>query len=167
MIWKHFSSFKNNKNTFLKHFSCLRNEKHIFEAFFIFTKWKTYFRSSLHVYKMKNRLLKRFSSLQNENMFSILKLSLFQKKRTLQKHVRSCIGILFCKCKKQFKNVFFLFCEFKNSLQNVLFYFCQNERRFKTFMILFAKTKNASKMCVSFLNMKYDSKAWSMKFLLK
>ena len=62
-------------------FSSLQNEKHIFEAFFIFTKWKTYFRSTLQVYKMKNRLLKRFSSLQNENMFSILKLSLFQKKK--------------------------------------------------------------------------------------
>ena len=34
-------------------------------------------------------------------------------------------------------------------------------------IILFAKTKNASKMCVSFLNMKYDSKARFMKFLLK
>ena len=62
---------------------------------------------------------------------------------------------------------FFVFCEFKNSLQNVLFYFCQNERRFKTFMILFAKAKNASKIDVSILKMKYDSKAWSMKFLLK
>ena len=49
---------------------------------------------------------------------------------------------------------FFVFCEFKNSLQNVLFYFCQNEKRFKTFIILFAKTKNASKMRVSFLNIK-------------
>ena len=134
--WKHdletFSSFKNNKNTFLKHFSCLRNEKHIFETFFIFAKWKTYFRSSLHVYEMENRLLKRFSSLQNENMFSILKLSLFQKKRTLQKHVRSFIGISFCNCKKQFKNV--------------LFYFVSLKTGYKTCFFIFVKTKDASKL---------------------
>ena len=141
------------KNTFLKFFSSLQNERHTFEAVCMFTKWKTGFWSVFRLYKMKTCFLSWNS--------------LYFKKRTLQKHVRSCIGILFCKSKKQFKNVFFLFCEFKNSLQNVLFYFCQNERRFKTFMILFAKTKNASKMCVSFLNMKYDSKAWSMKFLLK
>ena len=152
---------------FLKHFSSLRNEKHIFEAFFIFTKWKTYFRSSLHVYKMKNRLLKRFSSLQNENMFSILKLSLFQKKERFKNMYGHVSVFYFVSVKNSSKMCFFLFCEFKNSLQNVLFYFCQNERRFKTFVILFAKTKNASKMCVSFLNMKCDSKAWSMKFLLK
>ena len=137
MIWKHFSSFKNNKNTFLKHFSCLRNEKHIFETFFIFAKWKTYFRSSLHVYEMENRLLKRFSSLQNENMFSILKLSLFQKKRTLQKHVRSFIGISFCNCKKQFKNV--------------LFYFVSLKTGYKTCFFIFVKTKDASKLLWFFL----------------
>ena len=128
MIWKHFSSFKNNKNTFLKHFSCWRNEKHIFEVFFMFTKWKTYFRSSLHVYKMKNRPLKLFSSLQNENMV---------KKRTLQKHVWSCIGILFCKCKKQFKNV--------------LFYFVSLKTAYKACFFIFVKMKDASKLLWFFL----------------
>ena len=141
------------KNTFLKLFSSLQNERHTFEAVCMFTKWKTGFWSVFRLYKMKTCFLSWNS--------------LYFKKRTLQKHVRSCIGILFCKSKNSSKMCFFLFCEFKNSLQNVLFYFCQNERRFKTFMILFAKTKNTSKMCVSILNMKYDWNAWSMKFLLK
>ena len=143
--WKtHFWSFFHlyqMKDILSKQFACLQNEKQAFEAFFVFTKWKhVFYLETLFISKKKERF---------KNMYG---------------HVSV---FYFVSVKNSSKMCFFLFCEFKNSLQNVLFYFCQNERRFKTFMILFAKTKNASKMCVSFLHMKYDSKAWSMKFLLK
>ena len=142
------------KNTFLKLFSSLQNERHTFEAVCMFTKWKTGFWSVFRLYKMKTCFLSWNS--------------LYFKKKERFKNMYGHVSVFyFVSVKNSSKMCFFLLCDFKNSLQNVLFYFCQNERRFKTFMILFAKTKNTSKMCVSFLNMKYDSKAWSMKFLLK
>ena len=111
-FWNFFHLCK-MKDILSKQFACLRNGKQAFEAFFVFTKWK-------HVFYL-------------ETLF-------ISKKRTLQKHVRSCIGILFCKCKNQFKMCFFF-------LNN----FVSLKTAYKTCFFIFVKTKDASKLLWFFL----------------
>ena len=71
-VFQAFSNLQNEKNAFLNCFSSLHYENHLFEAFF-----------SLKKNEKKNTLLKRFSSLQNENTFS-KRFHIYQMKK---KHV--------------------------------------------------------------------------------
>ena len=112
--------FKKWKAHFWSFFHFLQNERHTFEAVCMFTKWKTGFWSVFRLYKMKT-------------CFLYWNFVYWKKKTiTLQKHVRSCIGISFCKCKKHFKNVFFILWVLKTA--------------YKTCFFIFVKTKDASKL---------------------
>ena len=113
------------KDILSKQFACLRNGKQAFEAFFVFTKWK-------HVFYL-------------ETLF-------ISKKRTLQKHVRSFIGISFCNCKKQLKNVLFYFVSLRTGYKTC-FWFLSKRKTLQNFYDSFCKSKERFKnMCFNFKN---------------
>ena len=77
-FWTTFSRLQNQLNAFLKNFhvykmkrnifkeiSCLKNSKTRFQAFFMFTKWKTTFWRHFHIYNMKKHIFEEISCLQN------------------------------------------------------------------------------------------------------
>ena len=78
------------KITFLECFSSLQNEKkHVFEAIFMFTKWKTRFWSVFHVYKMKKYGVEAFF------MFRKLSETLFKSRTKIHQMLAAMTSLLF------------------------------------------------------------------------
>ena len=99
-FWTTFSRLQNQLNAFLKNFhvykmkrnifkeiSCLKNSKTRFQAFFMFTKWKTTFWRHFHIYNMKKHIFEALSCLQNEKNNFFKHFSRLQNQfKTLLKH---------------------------------------------------------------------------------
>ena len=106
---------------------------------------KTHFWSSLHVYKMKNRLLKRFSSLQNENMFSILKLSLFQKKKERFKNMYGHVSVFYFVSVKNSSKMCFFILWVSKTITKRTFLFLSKRKTLQNFYDSFFKNKECLK----------------------
>ena len=140
---KNFSTLQNEKTHFWGVFHLYKMRKQVFEAFFIFTKWKNTFSKHFHLYKMKkhvfeaififtkwkSKFLKRFSSSQNENTFSNHCSSLQNEKYTVFWSVFNLY-----KMKKQVFEAFFIFTNRKNKFSKRFFIFIKWKHVFQAFL---------------------------------
>jgi len=140
--------FKAWKRTFSKRFSCCKSK--ILKSFSSLQNEKTRVWSVFHIYKMK------------EHVFEAFLIFTKWKNTVLNSQFINVSVFHFVEMNKASKTVFFHFVEMQNRFENVFFFFifvrmkfdsktclsfCRDEKRFKTCFPFFLNMKNASKTC--------------------